>query len=138
VVAVSTYRVIARRAREAIAVMLDVETDEVSVTIEPALPPEARKVLEAVKQAQANAKKAAEAERRAMQQAAAVLTRELSQRDAGRFLGVSFQRVHQLLKGLQPPTPAPRRAPATASKSATGRGKTAGRAKPSTRTKTAA
>ncbi|MBQ0984246.1 hypothetical protein KBZ10_06870 [Streptomyces sp. F63] len=40
---------------------------------------------------------AAEAERRAMRRAAEILTRDLSQRDAGRVMGVSFQRVSQLL-----------------------------------------
>ncbi|MGX4690556.1 hypothetical protein [Streptomyces sp. JNUCC 63] len=128
--AVNTYRVTARRAgewwalevpdlpgvftqvkrmeqadkvvREAIAGMLDTEPDSFSVDVEPGLPDEAREALEAARQAPEATRKAAERERQAMQHTAAVLTRDLSQRDAGRFLGVSFQRVSQLLKGHVP------------------------------------
>ncbi|MGW4825453.1 type II toxin-antitoxin system HicB family antitoxin [Streptomyces sp. NPDC004227] len=85
-------------AREAIAVMLDVEPDNITVDVQPILPEEAQAALTAMRAAQEEARKAAEKERAAMQRAAAVLTEELSQRDAGRFLGVSFQRVHQLLQ----------------------------------------
>lgn len=125
-VAVSAYRVTARRigewwalevpdlpgvfsqakrleradeaAREAIAVMLDIEPDKVEVVVEPVLSDEEKAVLTAVAQAQEAARNAAENERRAMRNAAAVLARDLSQRDAGQLLGVSFQRVSQLLK----------------------------------------
>lgn len=162
-VAVSAYRVIARRtgewwalevpdlpgvfsqakrleqadeaAREAIAVMLDVEPEEVTVTVDPDLPREARDVLAAVKVAQEEARKAADREREAMQRAAAVLTKQLSQRDAGRFLGVSFQRIHQLLKSYNP-TPRPRTP--QRENAARGKAKPAGRAKTESRTKTAA
>lgn len=125
-VAVSAYRVTARRvgewwalevpdlpgvfsqakrleradeaAREAIAVMLDIEPDQVSVTIEPILSDEEQAVLAQVERAQEAARTAVENERRAMREAAAVLARDLSQRDAGQLLGVSFQRISQLLK----------------------------------------
>ena len=166
--AVSTYRVIARRtgewwalevpdlpgvfsqakrleqadeaAREAIAVMLDVEPEEITVKIEPVLPADARDALAAVAVAQEQARRAAEREREAMQRAAAVLTKQLSQRDAGRFLGVSFQRIHQLLKGYRPPTKTatPRRDAAPSPRSAPDRSKKAGHPKSSGRTKTAA
>jgi len=86
-------------AREAIAVMLDVESDEIEVTIDPVLSDEEQAALAEVERAQKAAREAADVERRAMQKAAAVLTRDLSQRDAGRMLGVSFQRVSQLLQG---------------------------------------
>lgn len=161
--AVSTYRVTARRvgewwalevpdlpgvfsqakrleqadeaAREAIAVMLDVEPEEVTVEIEPMLPSDVRDALAAVRQAQEEARKAVEREREAMQRAAAVLTKRLSQRDAGRLLGVSFQRVHQLLKSNNPAS-RPRTAQrATAAQSET---KADGRRKSPDRTKTAA
>ncbi|URN15881.1 MULTISPECIES: type II toxin-antitoxin system HicB family antitoxin [Streptomyces] len=89
-------------AREAIAVMLDVEPEEIAVEIEPVLPPDMQDALTAARQAQEEARKAVEREREAMQRAAAALTEQLSQRDAGRFLGVSFQRVHQLLKSSNP------------------------------------
>lgn len=84
-------------AREAIAAMLDVEPEEVEVTVEPELPEEARRVLAQAEDARRAARDAADAEREAMRRAAAVLTRDLSQRDAGRVMGVSFQRVSQLL-----------------------------------------
>lgn len=153
-VAVNTYRVTARRvgewwalevpdlpgvfsqakrldqadeaAREAIALMLDVEPEEVAVEVAPALPREAQDVLAAVKVAQEEARKAADREREAMQRAAAVLTKQLSQRDAGRFLGVSFQRVHQLLKSY---APAARPRTPQRDSAARGKAKSAGRAK---------
>ncbi|MGP3947185.1 type II toxin-antitoxin system HicB family antitoxin [Streptomyces sp. 7N604] len=84
-------------AREAIAVMLDVEPDKIEVQVEPVLSPAAREVLQEVEQAQQATRKAADEERRVMQRAAAVLTRDLSQRDAGKIMGLSFQRVSQLL-----------------------------------------
>lgn len=167
--AVSTYRVLARRtgewwalevpvlpgvfsqakrldqadeaAREAIAVMLDVEPDEITVQIEPVLPSDARDALAAVRLAQEEARKAVEREREAMQRAAAVLTKQLSQRDAGRFLGVSFQRVHQLLKSGLPAAgsrSASQRETASKGRKAPDRSKAAGRGKTSGRTKTAA
>ncbi|MFE5406447.1 type II toxin-antitoxin system HicB family antitoxin [Streptomyces sp. NPDC056580] len=152
----STYRVVARRtgdwwalevpdlpgvfsqakrlaqadeaAREAIAVMLDVEPEDVAVEIETVLPKEAQDALTAMRLAQDEAQRAAERERLAMQRAAAVLTKELSQRDAGRFLGVSFQRVHQLLQSYK----------SAGSKSADVRGsKTAESQKTASRSKTA-
>ncbi|MEU0603936.1 type II toxin-antitoxin system HicB family antitoxin [Streptomyces sp. NPDC006393] len=122
----STYRVVARRTgdwwalevpdlpgvfsqakrleqadeavREAIAVMLDVEPDTFNVSVEPELSEEERAILQeaaAVRKARAEAE---ERERLVMKRAASTLTRHLSQRDAGRILGLSFQRVSQLLK----------------------------------------
>lgn len=88
--------------REAIAAMLDSEPDGFSVRIDPVLPDEAREALEAARQAQEATRRAAERERQAMQRAAVVLTKNLSQRDAGFFLGVSFQRISQLLRGKVP------------------------------------
>jgi predicted RNase H-like HicB family nuclease len=121
-----TYRVVARRAgdwwalevpelpgvhsqvrrldkaedagREAIAVMLDVEPENIRVSVEPELPDSVRRALAQVEQAKRATQEAADAERAAMQEAADILTRELSQRDAGRILGVSFQRIGQLKK----------------------------------------
>ncbi|PJE97611.1 hypothetical protein CUT44_10715 [Streptomyces carminius] len=84
-------------AREAIAVMLDTAPEEVEVVVEPELPDEVRQALKQAERARRAARAAAEAERKAMRRAAEVLTRDLSQRDAGRVLGMSFQRVSQLL-----------------------------------------
>ncbi|WP_329149305.1 type II toxin-antitoxin system HicB family antitoxin [Streptomyces sp. NBC_01456] len=85
-------------AREAIAVMLDVETEDVEVTIEPVLPRDAVRAIKAAEKAEKAAEDARKAAQKAMQDAAATLTESLSQRDAGRVLGVSFQRVSQLLR----------------------------------------
>ena len=84
-------------AREAIAVMLDTEPDDIEVAIDAEIPDDAREALKHVEQAKKATEAAAEAEKEAMQRAASILTRDLSQRDASRFLGVSFQRVSQLL-----------------------------------------
>lgn len=83
---------------EAIAVMLDVEPSEFSVRIEPVLPAAAQKALQQAIKARKDAEKASEAEREALRHAAAVLAKDLSQRDTGRVMGLSFQRVSQLLK----------------------------------------
>jgi predicted RNase H-like HicB family nuclease len=88
----------ASEAREAISLMLDVEADSLDVEVETQLPPEAREALQAVARAHKAAEAAALQEREAMVRAASVLTQRLSQRDAGAVLGVSFQRISQLLK----------------------------------------
>ncbi|MCP3820095.1 type II toxin-antitoxin system HicB family antitoxin [Streptomyces sp. A3M-1-3] len=85
-------------ARESIAVMLDVEPDAVSVSVEPVLTEEERAVLREAAEVRKARAEVEERERRVMQHAASTLTRNLSQRDAGRILGLSFQRVSQLLK----------------------------------------
>ncbi|MEV5485931.1 MULTISPECIES: type II toxin-antitoxin system HicB family antitoxin [Streptomyces] len=96
-------------AREAIAVMLDVETEDVEVTVEPVLPREAVRAIKAAEKAEKAAEDARKAAQKAMQAAAATLTESLSQRDAGRVLGVSFQRVSQLLQA-RPTTASPKTA----------------------------
>ncbi|BDH08944.1 type II toxin-antitoxin system HicB family antitoxin [Streptomyces hygroscopicus] len=96
-------------AREAIAVMLDVEIEDVEVEIEPVLPKEAVQALKAAEKAEKAAEDARKAAQKAMQEAAATLTESLSQRDAGRVLGVSFQRVSQLLRA-RPVAPTPKAA----------------------------
>ncbi|MFD5065442.1 type II toxin-antitoxin system HicB family antitoxin [Streptomyces sp. NPDC058394] len=85
-------------AREAIAVMLDCETDDIHVTIEPVLPDRVAKAVADAEAARKSADEAAAKAQAAMQAAATELTESLSQRDAGRVLGVSFQRISQLLK----------------------------------------
>lgn len=95
----------ASQAREAIAVMLDIEPEDVQVKVEPQLAPEVQDVLQAVTRARKAAEAAADAEREALRRAASVLTRNLSQRDAGEVMGVSFQRISQLLKPSTPRRP---------------------------------
>jgi predicted RNase H-like HicB family nuclease len=93
-------------AREAIAAMLDTEPEDVQVSVEPVLPEAAARAVARADAARRAAEEAAERAQVAMQAAAAELTKALSQRDAGRVLGVSFQRISQLLKALaeNPPT----------------------------------
>ncbi|MGH3326007.1 MAG: type II toxin-antitoxin system HicB family antitoxin, partial [Streptomyces sp.] len=83
--------------REAIALMLDIEPEEFDVEVKPVLSEETKVLLGEVEEARRTRERAAEAERQAMRQAAQALTGSLSQRDAGQLLGVSFQRVSQLL-----------------------------------------
>lgn len=85
-------------AREAIALMLDLEPDDVEVDVQAELPKGTRAVVEKARRAREARLRAAEAEQEAMREAATALKAEsLSQRDASQFLGVSFQRVSQLL-----------------------------------------
>jgi predicted RNase H-like HicB family nuclease len=95
----------AGEAREAISLMLDVEADSIEVEVEAEIPPEAREALQAVARAHKAAETAALQEREAMVRAASVLTQRLSQRDAGEMMGVSFQRISQLLKSSVPQPP---------------------------------
>lgn len=92
-------------AREAIALMLDIDPAKVKVQVETVLPDDAETALRAAEEASRAAEEAKRVEREAMQHAATLLTRDLSQRDAGQVMGLSFQRVSQLLK------PAPRTQP---------------------------
>lgn len=85
-------------AREAIALHLDVEPGDIVVSVKPELSNSARHALARVEQAKQAAREAAAAERASLQQAADVLSREFSQRDASRILGVSHQRLRQLKK----------------------------------------
>lgn len=85
-------------AREAIALMLDIDSDDVQVAVDPVLPGDADQAVAVADTAREQAEAAATQAQVAMRTAAAILTRTLSQRDAGRVLGVSFQRISQLLK----------------------------------------
>ena len=85
-------------AREAIGLMLDTDPDSIQVVVEPQLPERVQLALDRIAAARAARKAAEEAERGAMQAAARTLTDTLSQRDAGKIIGVSFQRISQLLK----------------------------------------
>jgi predicted RNase H-like HicB family nuclease len=99
----------ASEAREAISLMLDVEVEGIEVEVETEIPPEAQEALQAVARAHKAAEAAALQEREAMVRAASVLTQKLSQRDAGEMMGVSFQRISQLLKSSESRPPVSRR-----------------------------
>ncbi|MFK4694209.1 hypothetical protein [Streptomyces pristinaespiralis] len=90
-----------RAAREAIASMLDLEPEGVRVTVEPDLNGDADKAVADADAARRIADEAAAQAQAAMQAAAALLTKTMSQRDAGLILGVSFQRISQLLSPAQ-------------------------------------
>lgn len=87
------------RIRDALALLLDVEPDDIQLEHDVRLPSAARKMLGAAKKASTRA--AAEAERAeyATRDAARTLVKfGMSLRDAGTLLGVSRQRVHQILQ----------------------------------------
>ncbi|MEU6083871.1 type II toxin-antitoxin system HicB family antitoxin [Streptomyces sp. NPDC047108] len=87
----------ARAAAEAIAVMTDADAGTIDVDIVPELDRATRSALADVARAKRARAEAEEVERQAMRAAAVALTNDMSQRDAGRILGVSFQRISQLL-----------------------------------------
>lgn len=87
------------RIREALAALLDVGLEDLQLEHDIRLPGAARKVLGVAKKASTRA--AAEAERAelATRDAARTLVKcGMSLRDAGTLLGVSRQRVHQILE----------------------------------------
>lgn len=88
-------------AREAIALMLDVEPESIAVRVEPKLPDAVSALVAAVAAAHAVTENAQVKEREAAREAAQALVVDLGlpQRDAGKILGVTHQRVQQILAG---------------------------------------
>jgi predicted RNase H-like HicB family nuclease len=86
-------------AREAIAMMLDVDQSEVGPIEVDVTPPDGVvELLEALRQSTARAEEAAQEANRTRRQAAKVLREEgLAIRDVGKLLGVSHQRISQIL-----------------------------------------
>jgi predicted RNase H-like HicB family nuclease len=86
-------------ARDAIATMLGVPSESVSVRVEPVLDDDlARSIQRMRKLQQQQVRLQAEANQLAAGTAARLVERGYTLRDAGRVMGVSFQRVHQLAK----------------------------------------
>lgn len=90
---------VAPAAREAIALMLDIDPDLVDVVVEPELPAELVEAITAARAAQADAERARS---EAADRARAVVIRlqdemGLTVRDVGQVIGVSYQRVQQLV-----------------------------------------
>lgn len=85
-------------AREAIALVLDVPEDAFDVVLAPELPPELERAVAAMGRQK---QEAAEAQRAATEASAAtaraLVDAGLTVRDAGRVLGLSYQRVAQLV-----------------------------------------
>ena len=90
-------------AREAIALMLDVEPKTIAVLVEPKLPDAVLALIAAVAVAHLAAESAQVKEREAAREAAKALVVDLGlpQRDAGKILGVTHQRVQQILSGTR-------------------------------------
>jgi len=85
-------------ASDVIALMLGVPEDSFGIHLAPVLDDRAQKVLEQADKAKGAAQDAQREAVAAMSMAARTLVREgLTVRDAGRLLGVSFQRVSQLV-----------------------------------------
>lgn len=84
--------------REAIALFLEVPEDSFEVVVEPRLPGGSDKAVDELRRRKGQADVAQQAAREAAVEAAEALVGEgLTVRDAGRVLGVSYQRVAQLL-----------------------------------------
>jgi predicted RNase H-like HicB family nuclease len=97
------------RVREAAALWFQTEEDQINLVPRPVLPKTAGRTVEQARRAREQAR---DADRVAIEQtrkAAAALTgRGISMRDAAAILGISHQRVHQLLR--PEPTPPRRKA----------------------------
>ncbi|MEF2525531.1 MULTISPECIES: hypothetical protein [Streptomyces] len=82
-------------AREAVALLLDVEEDSFELVMRPADPAMAGVIVEAEK-AREEAERAAARARRALVAAAVELTKTVTVRDAGAMLHVSHQQIAKL------------------------------------------
>lgn len=87
--------------RDAVALTLGLDPDDVAVTLDVELDEETRRRLEAARQAQEQARASAASASEQLRATAAYLTgpRGLSVRDAGQLMDVSPQRVSQLRHG---------------------------------------
>jgi len=92
------------RMREAAALWFQTEEDQIDLVPRPVLPKATDKTVEQARQAREQARSA---DRLAIEQtrkaAAALASRGISMRDAAAILGISHQRVHQLLATEVPP-----------------------------------
>src|SRR5258707_470585 len=88
-------------ARDALAAMLDVSPETIDVTVEPVLPEEAEEALRSLTKARTDAESANRMlSEWSVRAARALVDSGLTVRDAGRIMGVSYQRVDQLIHKL--------------------------------------
>ena len=86
------------RMREATALWFQIEEDQIELVPRPVLPKSADRTVEQARQAREQARNADRlAVERTRKAAAALTSRGISMRDAAAILGISHQRVHQLL-----------------------------------------
>lgn len=85
--------------REAVSLLLDVAEDSFDVRVDPALPADIRREVDEARALREQAERAQQEATRAAARAAVDLVKRerLTIRDAGRILGLSHQRVDQLL-----------------------------------------
>ncbi len=103
----TVYQALAR-VREATALWFQIEEDQIELVPWPMLPKSAGRTVEQARQAREQARSADRlAVERTRKAAAALTSRGISMRDAAAILGISHQRVHQL---LMTDTPSRRRA----------------------------
>ena len=89
-------------ARDAISLMLEVQEDSFDLRVEPSLGPALEKRLATMHKARAEADAArARAAKVTAETAAALVASGLTVRDAGEILGLSFQRVSQLVEAAR-------------------------------------
>jgi predicted RNase H-like HicB family nuclease len=92
------------RVREATALWFQIEEDQIELVPRPVLPKSADRIVEQARQAREQARSADRlAVERTRKAAAALTSRGISMRDAAAILGISHQRVHQLLATEVPP-----------------------------------
>lgn len=94
-------------AREAIAMMLDIDENDVGdLEVQVTPPPSVAHLLEALRSSEATADKATAEVARIRREAAQALRKEgLPMRDVGELIGVSHQRVSQILARKRSPVP---------------------------------
>jgi predicted RNase H-like HicB family nuclease len=92
------------RTREAAALWFQIEEDRIELVPRPVLPKSADRTVEQARQAREHARSADRLAIERTRKAAATLTsRGISMRDVAAILGISHQRVHQLLATEVPP-----------------------------------